>query len=329
LSRSILTKLCLLVLALGGIASAQANLGPTGQIQVKGTLGPTNGGTGKNTWTKGDLLCGTGSNTTGQLAVGTNTYILVSDSTQTCGFKWGVPSVTDAQVVFSDITTGNSSTSNHGFLKKLDGNAAHFLDGTGAWGTPSGAGTVTHTGGALTLNELVCGAGSADISVCDLTGDVTTSGSKATTIVANAVTSAKMAVVNTRRTCMLTVGDGTNTVASGDYSPFKVGRCYVPYAATIVEVLVQSDAGTPSVQLQKRHGASTVTDLLSGALAAAGTTKTCAMSSTSATCIDGTTSSGSITISTTSIAAGDYVEIKSGTASTEKNMTVAVTWTVN
>jgi hypothetical protein len=237
--------------------------------------------------------------------------------------------ITERQILLSDVTTNNASTSKHGFVKKLDGNAAHFLDGTGAWGTPAGSGTVTHTGGALTLNELVCGAGSADINVCDLTGDVTTSGSKATTIAINAVTSAKLAVVNTRRTCMLTVGDGTNTVASGDYSPFKVGRCYVPYAATIVEVLVQSDAGTPSVQLQKRNGASTVTDILSGALAAAGTTKTCAKTSTSATCIDGTTSSGSITVSTTALAAGDYVEVKSGTASTEKNMTIAVTWTVN
>jgi hypothetical protein len=76
---------------LGGFAAAQANLGPSGQIQVKGTLGPTLGGTGQNTYAKGDLLCGTGTNTTGKLAVGPNTDILVADSTQTCGFKWATP----------------------------------------------------------------------------------------------------------------------------------------------------------------------------------------------------------------------------------------------
>lgn len=162
------------------------------------------------------------------------------------------------------------------------------------------------------------------------TGDVTNSaGSCANTIAANAVTSAKEAVVNTRRTCMIQVGDGTNTVVTADYSPFLTGACYIPYAATIVEVNIQSDAGTPSVQLERRRGAATLADLLSGALAAAGTTHTCAMSSTSQTCIDGTTSSNSITLSNTSLSAGDVIEVKSGTGSTEKSMRIAVTFTVN
>jgi hypothetical protein len=162
------------------------------------------------------------------------------------------------------------------------------------------------------------------------TGDVTNSaGSCANTIAANAVTSAKMAVVNTRRTCMIQVGDGTNTVVTGDYSPFKTGACYVPYAATIVEVNIQSDAGTPSVLLQRRRGAATLADLLSGALAAAGTTHTCALAGLSGTCIDGTTSSGSITLSNTSLNAGDVIEVKSGTASTETSMRIAVVFTVN
>ena len=44
----------------------------------------------------------------------------------------------DADATFTDITTNNASTSKHGFLKKLDNNSAHFLDGTGAWSTPPG-----------------------------------------------------------------------------------------------------------------------------------------------------------------------------------------------
>lgn len=40
---------------------------------------------------------------------------------------------TDATLSTSDVTTNNASTSKHGFLKKLDNTATHFMDGTGAW----------------------------------------------------------------------------------------------------------------------------------------------------------------------------------------------------
>lgn len=53
----------------------------------------------------------------------------------------GVPSflfVQDADLSLSDITTNNSSTSNHGFLKKLNNVSTNFMDGTGAWSTPAG-----------------------------------------------------------------------------------------------------------------------------------------------------------------------------------------------
>lgn len=52
-------------------------------------------------------------------------------------FVWG--SVTDALVSFSDITTNNASTSAHGYLKKLDNTAGHFIDGTGAWSSVTDA----------------------------------------------------------------------------------------------------------------------------------------------------------------------------------------------
>jgi hypothetical protein len=230
----------------------------------------------------------------------------------------------------SSLPTHCSPTLGDLFSKDNDG--THECSATDTWRKIYNAGTggtVTHTAGSLTLNELVCGNGSADINICDLTGDITTSGSKATTIASNAVTAAKSAVVLTRRQCMIPVGDGATTVVSGDYSPFKQPRCKVPYAATIVEIDIQTDAGTPSILLQRRRGASTVADLLSGALAANGTTWTCAMGSTSGTCIDGTTSSGSITLSNTSLTAGDVIEVKSGTASTETSATIAITWTVN
>lgn len=57
-------------------------------------------------------------------------------------------SITEAKLSLADNTTADSSTSKHGFLKKLDNNSAHFMNGAGAWATPSGTGS-TVTGNAL------------------------------------------------------------------------------------------------------------------------------------------------------------------------------------
>lgn len=57
----------------------------------------------------------------------------------------------------------------------------------------AGSGTVTHTPGALTLNSLICGNGTGDLKTCDLSGNVTTSGSGVTTIAAAAVTNPMLA----------------------------------------------------------------------------------------------------------------------------------------
>lgn len=62
----------------------------------------------------------------------------------------GSGSATDATVTFTDITTNNSSTSKHGFLKKLDNNSAHFMDGTGAWSSPSGSDACTASNCSVT-----------------------------------------------------------------------------------------------------------------------------------------------------------------------------------
>jgi hypothetical protein len=47
---------------------------------------------------------------------------------------------TDVTIDTSDITTNNSSTSKHGFLKKLSNVATDYMDGTGNWSTPAGGG---------------------------------------------------------------------------------------------------------------------------------------------------------------------------------------------
>lgn len=51
----------------------------------------------------------------------------------------------ESVVTFTDITTNNASTSKHGYLPKLDGNSAHYLDGTGAFSAPPSGLTIGST----------------------------------------------------------------------------------------------------------------------------------------------------------------------------------------
>lgn len=69
----------------------------------------------------------------------------------------GAPSytaVTDAVLSLSDITTNDSSTSNHGFLKKLDNTATNFMNGQGNWAVPAGSGGTVTTFSAGTLSPI-------------------------------------------------------------------------------------------------------------------------------------------------------------------------------
>src|SRR6185312_495214 len=59
----------------------------------------------------------------------------------------------EAQISFTDITTNNASTSKHGFVKKLTGNAADCYLGDGTFATCPG----TAGSGITTLNTLTAG----------------------------------------------------------------------------------------------------------------------------------------------------------------------------
>lgn len=56
---------------------------------------------------------------------------------------------TDQNLVTTDVTTNDVSTSKHGFAPKAPNDATKFLDGTGAYSTPAGS------GGGLTLGKAV------------------------------------------------------------------------------------------------------------------------------------------------------------------------------
>lgn len=44
-----------------------------------------------------------------------------------------INAIAESKITFTDITTGNAATTQHGYLKKLSGNAYDSLDGLGAW----------------------------------------------------------------------------------------------------------------------------------------------------------------------------------------------------
>ena len=122
-------------------------------------------------------------------------------------------------------------------------------------------------------------------------------------------------------------GTGTSGVLqNSDIGPtLDQDDCMPSRAGTVLEIDVTSDAGTPNI-IVGRDRLGTVTNLVSGALAANGRTKTC--SNTGGTLgIDGATTC-SATLQNTGINAGDYFGAVSGTAGgVAKSISVTVVWT--
>lgn len=69
----------------------------------------------------------------GTLATQSGTFSGTSSGTNT-----GDQTLSDATISTTDVTTNNASTSKHGFLKKLDNDPTHFMDGQGNWSTAGG-----------------------------------------------------------------------------------------------------------------------------------------------------------------------------------------------
>ena len=63
----------------------------------------------------------------------------------------------ESSITFTDITTGNASTSMHGFLPKLDGGVTHFLNGAGSFVGISALTGLTDLGISLANNTALTG----------------------------------------------------------------------------------------------------------------------------------------------------------------------------
>lgn len=238
------------------------------------------------------------------------------------------------QFVLSGITAANTRTvtspdANSVLVAPDAGASNNFLTAISAVGAISKAQPAfSNLSGSATCAQLPA-----------LTGDATTSaGTCATTISANAVTAGKSAVVLTYRTCTIVIGaDNGTALANADLAP-QLQYCQVPFAATVVEIDVRADAGTPNVVVAKRHctasactvGANeTVSDLTSSALATAAAGAAACSKTGATTGLDGFTTC-SATLQNTSLSAGDYIETHTATAGgTAKRMSILVHYTVN
>jgi len=115
-------------------------------------------------------------------------------------------------------------------------------------------------------------------------------------------------------------------LTSGQLGP-QLRLCYVPVNATILELDVAADAGTPNVIVSRNHAGS-ITNIVSGALATA-SSGGIACSNTGGTLgIDGATTCTN-TLQNTALVPGDYLGLVSGSPSTAKLMTIHVIYKVN
>jgi hypothetical protein len=86
----------------------------------------------------------------------------------------------------------------------------------------------------------------------------------------------------------------------------------VPISATILEMDVNADGGTPNVIVGRNH-AGTISNIVSSALATAASGGIACSNTGGTTGLNGVTTC-SATLQNTSLAVGDYLELVSGTA---------------
>jgi hypothetical protein len=197
--------------------------------------------------------------------------------------------------------------------------------------------------GALAANGVVLGGGAGSaptVTPADSTAThalFATAGAPAF----RGIAAGDLPVPTGRRTCI--IDNDTQSATALTASQFS-GHCTIPAAATIVEVDVMGGTqtltgsataptftGTGSIQLGKYtlSTSGSVTGLLSGPLATAAG-KACALTATGGTCINGLTSSATVTVSTTALAAGDVLYVSAATADAAQSWyNVTVIYTVN
>lgn len=109
---------------------------------------------------KGDLLVADASGSLARLAVGSDGYVLMADSSTSTGVKWTAGVLTNPMTTAEDIIVGGASGTPTRKAKGSNGDVLQITAGAVAWGTPPAGATSDHNhsssagdGGKLTNDE--------------------------------------------------------------------------------------------------------------------------------------------------------------------------------
>ncbi len=202
--------------------------------------------------------------------------------------------------------------------------------GIGISGSPvTTTGTLTWSmPGGWIAGDLLLGNGSNSVTRLPIGTNNFVLTSNGTTALWQALAPPIIPDVQTRRVCTLIIGsDDGNVLLDTNLAP-QGRQCFVPYAATLQEVDVAADGGTPSVLLD-RNRAGVKTNILSAALSTAGSGGIACAKISATTGYDGTTTCAN-TLQNTTVNPGDYFETLTATAGgVAKRMSIFIVWTVN
>ncbi len=262
----------------------------------------------------------------------------VPNGTSTSASSWtitptlGVPSTSTGTHTYANATGSGtftfgaspSTTTNTMLGPTVVPTTGHILDCT-----TSSTTCTLHDSGVVTATVVNASSPAAGIAhFAGSTQTVTSSTIATADIAGNAVTSAKMAVANTYRVCDIPVNDTSGSAITNAQLGPQSRVCMIPASSTIVELDVNADAGTPNVIVGRNH-AGTITNIVSSALATAGSGGIACSNTGGTTGLNGVTACSS-TLQNTALNAGDYLELVSGTAGgTAKFFVAHVIYTVN
>jgi hypothetical protein len=241
------------------------------------------------------------------------------------GLMRGNSSALTAAELSGDCTTSGSNAMTCTKLNNIAfaGTSGHLVS-FGAANIPADSGvvaanTVVASSPGAGIAHFAGGTQTVTSSPVSLAADVS-----GTLPVANLPTAAKAP-----HSCDMAFGDtsASSVLTNAQLGP-QVGICFIPAAATVVEIDVRADGGTPQIVIGQEL-AGTVLNLTSAALATAASGARACSKTTAVTGLDGSTTC-SATLQNTALAPGAYLQAVSGTAGgTAKWMTVHVIYNFN
>jgi hypothetical protein len=201
---------------------------------------------------------------------------------------------------------------------------------------------ISYAGGTLTLtasstNYVYLNTASSCAPTFNTTGFVatslpiaivTTSGSAITNVTDDRTFFFTAPVSESLRACDVAVGDESAAALVNAQLGPQSRLCYITSTSTLVEVDVAADGGTPEIIVARNHQG-TISNAVSSALQTAAGGGIACSNTGGTTGNDGVTTC-SATLQNTSLAAGDYLELVSGTAGgTAKLMTIHFVYRIN